>query len=76
MGRAFATAQAALAEGGVLWLAYPKGGSGIETDLSRDHGWDAPRDAGWRPVSQVAVDEVWSALRWRPIGEVGARRKT
>ncbi len=67
------TARAVLADGGVLWLAYPKGGSGVETDLSRDRGWEPLGDAGWRPVSNVAVDEVWSALRFRPESEVGTR---
>lgn len=24
----------------------------------------------WRPVSQIAIDEVWSALRFRPAEDV------
>ena len=71
---ALALARAALSDGGTLWFAYPKGGSGVETDLSRDRGWEALTTAGLRPVSQVAVDDVWSALRFRPLGEVGSRR--
>lgn len=70
---ALALARAALDEGGILWFAYPKGGSGVETDLSRDRGWEALTSAGLRPVSQVAIDEVWSALRFRPADEVGSR---
>lgn len=56
---------------GRLWVCYPKGGSGVETDLSRDVRWDPLVDAGWRPVTQVSVDAVWSALRFRPESEVG-----
>ena len=54
-----------------LWISYPKTTSGVETDLTRDRGWEALRLAGWRPVTQVSVDEVWSALRFRPEEEVG-----
>lgn len=48
----------------VLWFAYPKAGQ-LETDLTRDAGWEAVTEAGWKPVRQVAIDDVWSALRFR-----------
>jgi hypothetical protein len=25
---------------------------------------------GWGPVMQIAIDEKWSALRWRPESDV------
>jgi hypothetical protein len=53
-----------------LWVAYPKGGSGVATDLNRDHGWEPLHALGLRPVAQVAVDAVWSALRFRPTAAV------
>jgi len=56
---------------GVLWIAYPKKASHVKTDLTRDRGWDVMKQAAWRPVSQVAIDEVWSALRFRPQADVG-----
>jgi hypothetical protein len=65
------TALAAIRPGGALWFAYPKGTSGAATDLSRDRGWEALSRLGLRPVSQVAVDETWSALRFRPAADVG-----
>jgi hypothetical protein len=55
----------------VLWISYPKGSSGVETDLNRDKLWKALFDRGIRPVTQVSIDEVWSALRFRPSEEVG-----
>jgi hypothetical protein len=58
--------------GAVTWIAYPKKTSGVETDLTRDQGWDAITgeiDA----VSQVAVDDTWSALRFKAVAEVGRR---
>lgn len=58
---------------GVLWMAYPKKSGTLESDLSRDRGWDAFARAGWRPVSQVSLDSTWSALRFRPIADVKGR---
>lgn len=66
VGSAWPKARGALAEGGSLWLAYPKKTSGIATDLTRDHGWQPPRDDGWRSVAVVSIDEQWSAVRFRP----------
>lgn len=60
-----------LKPGEMMWVAYPKKTSGMETDLTRDHGWDVVKAAGWRPVTQVAIDDTWSALRFRPEHEVG-----
>ena len=49
----------------VLWIAYPKRTSSVRTDLSRDHGWEPIIDSGLDTVSQVSLDETWSALRFR-----------
>lgn len=54
-------------EGALLWIAYPKKTSGMESDLSRDLIAEAISGTGWRPVSIVAIDGVWSALRFRPV---------
>jgi hypothetical protein len=62
-------------QGGVLWVAYPKKGSALEADLSRDAVWRALKPTGWAPVAQVAIDETWSALRFRPLGEVQRSRR-
>ena len=63
-----AEATAAVKPGGLVWISYPKGG---ESELKRD----ALRDAieGWQPVTQVAIDGTWSAMRFRPDAEVGTR---
>jgi hypothetical protein len=34
---------------------------------------DALEHLGVRPVTQVSVDDIWSALRFRPFAEVGSR---
>ncbi len=52
---------------GLLWLAYPKGSSGLKTDLGRDSMTPlTDRIAGLTGVTLVSVDEVWSAMRLRP----------
>jgi hypothetical protein len=45
--------------------------SKVKTDLTRDVGWEIVSQAGLRPVTQVSVNEVWSALRFRPVERVG-----
>jgi hypothetical protein len=52
-----------LAGPAAFWVAYPKAG---RADINRDSLWPILADYGMRPISQVAVDEVWSALRFRP----------
>jgi hypothetical protein len=60
---------------GLLWLSYPKRSSKVKTDLTRDKGWDILAGAGLRPVTQVSVNDIWSALRWRPVELVGRYRE-
>jgi hypothetical protein len=50
----------------LVWISYPKKTSRTDTDLSRDVIREAMSDSGWRAVSIVAINEVWSALRFRP----------
>ncbi len=52
----------------VLWYAYPKQKSkNHKCEFNRDSGWKALGDAGFEPVRQVAIDENWSALRFRKV---------
>lgn len=78
---AFARDQAALAErsaeaiplyqrGAWLWFAYPKRTGRLKSDLTRDHGWAPVGAAGLLGVTQVALDETWSALRFRFRDEI------
>jgi hypothetical protein len=76
---AFATQQAELdrlsrllatnfAGDALLWFAYPKGTSKRYTcEFNRDTGWQVIRGAGFDSVRQVAIDEDWSALRFRRV---------
>jgi hypothetical protein len=57
----------------LVWISYPKKTSRIGGDLSRDVIREAMSGMGWRAVSIIAIDEVWSALRFRPAGQVSSR---
>jgi hypothetical protein len=49
-----------------LWFAYPKESSKkFATEISRDHGFEALKDIGYVPVRIIAIDDDWSALRFR-----------
>lgn len=50
----------------VVWFAYPKGTSKkYRSEINRDNGWQALGKAGFEPVRMIAIDEDWSALRFR-----------
>jgi hypothetical protein len=50
----------------VVWFAYPKGSSKkYKSEINRDSGWKILGDAGFEPVRMVAIDEDWSAVRFR-----------
>jgi hypothetical protein len=55
-----------LARPDILWVAYPKAN---RADINRDTLWPMLGEYGMRPITQVSVDEVWSALRFRPYRE-------
>ncbi|MBP7334999.1 hypothetical protein [Niveispirillum sp.] len=56
--------------GGALWVAHPKKSGTIKSDLSRDAGWEGLTREGLIPVTQIALDDDWSALRFRYRDEV------
>lgn len=50
----------------VVWFAYPKGSSRRYTStINRDSGWDSLGKAGFEAVRMIAIDEDWSAVRFR-----------
>jgi hypothetical protein len=69
---AVSRALTAKAEGdAILWIAYPKGTSKrYHCDFNRDSGFDTLGAAGFEGVRQVAIDEDWSALRFRRVEHV------
>jgi hypothetical protein len=68
----------------VLWIAYPKKNSSVQTDISRDLAWDIIREAGFDGVSLISVNQDWTGVRlkklsvernrdYKPISKQGIR---
>jgi hypothetical protein len=57
---------AALQPESLLWLSFPKGSSKVQTDLTRDKGWDSLRQADLKWINLVSVNATWSAFSLRP----------
>ena len=55
----------ALQADAIFWIAYPKLTSKIASDLSRDKNWDFVSDYGFEAVRMIALDNVWSAGRFK-----------
>ena len=52
----------------IVWFAYPKGSSKkYKSQINRDNGWAVMGKAGFEPVRMVAIDEDWSAVRFRRV---------
>jgi hypothetical protein len=49
----------------ILWLSFPKGSSKIQTDLTRDKGWEVLQGLDLKWVTLISVDENWSAFALR-----------
>jgi hypothetical protein len=66
---ALAKAIAKLAKGdAVVWFAYPKASSKkYKSETKRDTGWQVLGKEGFEPVRMVAIDEDWSAVRFRRV---------
>jgi hypothetical protein len=64
MTELFLKVKSLLKEEGLLWATYPKAGQ-LDTDLKREVVWECGQAVGMHPVSKIAVDHVWSALRFK-----------
>lgn len=58
----------------ILWISFPKGSSGIQTDLTRDQGWESVQQLGLKWINLVSIDETWSAFGMRPYRDGEERR--
>ena len=55
----------------VLWFAWPKLSSGIKTDINRDILRVASEKYGLKTVAAISIDDTWSAIRLRPMDNIG-----
>ncbi|ARK28970.1 hypothetical protein [Halalkalibacter krulwichiae] len=67
-----------LNEDGLLWLCYPKKSSKTYkgSDCSRDTVGAMLAERDFEPVRQIAIDEDWSALRYRHISQIKSMKRT
>jgi hypothetical protein len=65
----------ALRPDAILWITFPKGSSKIQTDLTRDKGWDEVQKLGLKWINLVSINETWSAFSMRPYRE-GEKRQS
>jgi hypothetical protein len=60
----------------ICWIYYPKGSSGLQTDLTRDKGWDAllnHNEFQW--ISLISFDETWSTFAFRLKTEADRKKE-
>jgi hypothetical protein len=65
----------ALRSESMLWISFPKGTSKIQTDLTRDKGWEVLQKLDLKWINLVSVNETWSAFALRPYRE-GEEKKS
>lgn len=53
----------------LLWISFPKGTAKIQTDLTRDKGWEGVQKLDLKWINLVSVNETWSAFALRPFKE-------
>jgi hypothetical protein len=60
----------------ICWIYYPKGTSKIQTDLTRDKGWDEllKQDLQW--VNLISFDDTWSAFGMRQKTEKDKKKES
>lgn len=64
-------AMAAFKPNGHFWLCYPKGTSKtIRSNINRNKAWAIMAPYDLEPVSQVALDEDWTAMRFKPVDQI------
>ncbi len=61
----------------IVWIYYPKGTSRIQTDLSRDKGWDSLKP--WKEkltwINLISFDDTWSVFGFRPKTEADKKKE-
>ncbi len=67
----------ALAGNGLLWFAYPeKSSKKYSCEFNRDTGWAQLGALGFEPVRMIAIDEDWSALRFKKAEDIKVMKRS
>ena len=59
----------------ICWIFYPKGTSKIQTDLTRDKGWDELLKHNMQWISLISFDDTWSAFGMRQKTEADKKKE-
>ena len=62
----FSKAANNVTDDGLFWVSYPKSKGKVQYDINRDSLWDLVLAKGWHPVSQISLNDEWSAVRLKP----------
>ena len=65
----------ALKPDSILWITFPKGSSKIQTDLTRDKGWENVQKLDLKWINLVPINDTWSAFSMRRYKE-GEKRQS
>lgn len=65
-----------LREGVIVWAYYPKRSSKVQTDLTRDKGWDCllAEDDKLAWINLVSFDDTWSVFGFRAKTEADKKK--
>ncbi len=67
----FASMKDGLGSDQLFWMCYPKKSSKkYKSTINRDSGWGILAEEDYEGVRQVAMDENWSALRFRKVENI------
>jgi hypothetical protein len=61
--RSLGRVQERVAEGGAVWVAWPKKASGVPTDVTEDVVREVALPTGWVDTKVCAIDATWSGLK-------------
>lgn len=60
----------------LYWFAYPKKTSKkYNSDITRDSGWQKLGDLGYEAVRMIAIDEDWSAMRFKKADKIKTMKR-
>ncbi|TSA50674.1 MAG: hypothetical protein D4R43_01870 [Sphingobacteriales bacterium] len=59
----------------IVWIYYPKGSSGIQTDLTSDKGWDELMKHNYQWLALISFNDTWSAFSFRMKPNTDAKKE-
>ncbi len=60
-------AMRALKKEGLLWISFPKGSSKVQTNLTRDKGWESLKNLPLKSFTLISVNDTWSAFGFKKV---------